>query len=88
MHIKSRYIICILCVADLIFGSHGFFAVLIIVGYGMYRLYKCPECKEPDVLEQHPIPRQPNDMQPGPFTVGPDSVTAGEGGQTTVTTQT
>lgn len=66
-HIKTIHVLGIICVADLIWASHGFFTILILVGYGIYRLEKCPDCsdvKEPEKLNQHPIPRAPNDQVP------------------------
>lgn len=68
-HIKSIHVIGVLCLADLIFASQGFFTVLMLAGYGVYRLEKCPDCpecpeKEPEPLNQHPIPREPVDQVP------------------------
>lgn len=64
-HIKSIHVIGLICIADLIFASHGFFAIIVLVGYGIYRLEKCEDCPEQkpeEPISNYPTPRQPNDM--------------------------
>lgn len=45
-HIRTIHVLGLICIADLIFGSQGFFTILILFGYGIYRLEKCPDCDE------------------------------------------
>lgn len=57
-HIKSIHVVGLICIADLIFASHGFFCLVIIVGYGVYRLEKCEDCPEPEKLpDPRPVPK-------------------------------
>lgn len=62
-NIRTIHVLGVICIVDLIFGSHGVVTFGILVGYAIYRIEKKEE-KEPEKLDQYPIPKQPKEDLP------------------------